>query len=162
NSYSNGFPQMVMGTSGLFGINTLPFSTTIGSLAPLSSNSLLEEYWSKSYATIGSANDLIANLSPVEMVAIEDKNNILGQAYFIRAWKYFNLVRLWGGVPLVLEPVSLDNMNLPRTADAEVYEQIIVDAEMAKSLLKSVENQEIGRPAKEAANMLLAKVYMTL
>lgn len=161
-SYNNGYTQAVMASSGLFGINTLPFSQTIGSLAPLASNSLVEDFWSASFRAIASANDLISNLSKIDLPDIEERNNILGQSYFIRSLIYFNLVRVYGAIPLLTVPASLEKINLPRKSVEQVYQQIIADADTAKVLMKPKASQNLGRPGKEAAGMLLAKVYMTL
>ncbi|MDB2599601.1 RagB/SusD family nutrient uptake outer membrane protein, partial [Flavobacteriaceae bacterium] len=87
-------------------------------------------------------------------------NDIAGQAYFVRAWSYLNLVRLWEDIPLWLELPDSDNLAKPKTLAKDVYAQIILDAQMAAGLING--NTGAGYPKQYAANMLLAKVYMTL
>jgi len=92
----------------------------------------------------------------------DELNNILGVSYFLRAHTYLNLVRLYGGVPLFTEPASNETLHQPRASVEDVYALIIADAEKAKSLMFEASAQAGGRPGKYAANMLLAKVHMTL
>ena len=87
-------------------------------------------------------------------------NDIAGQAYFVRAWSYLTLVRLWEDIPLWLELPDNENLSKPKTLAKDVYAQIIADAQIAASLING--NAGAGYPRQYAANMLLAKVYMTL
>jgi len=115
------------------------------------------------YAAIGRCNGAIANIttydSPTEASEL-GFNDIAGQAYFVRAWSYLNLVRLWEDIPLWLELPDSDNLAKPKTLAKDVYAQIILDAQMAAGLING--NTGAGYPKQYAANMLLAKVYMTL
>lgn len=156
------FPQLVTGCSGLFGMGNNGLANVIGNLSPYSSHNFVTRQWVGFYTTIGRANDLIDGLANVSLEEVEEQNNILGQAYFIRSWMYFNIVRMWGEVPLVVGRVTPENANLPKSSLDEIYEQIISDALKAKELLKDVSTQEAGRPGSQAASMLLAKIYMTL
>ena len=88
--------------------------------------------------------------------------NVLGQAYFIRSLTYFNLVRIYGDIPLIITPVTTDNIHNARTPVNEIYTQIILDAEKALTLLPEYGLGQAGRPVKTAANMLLAKVYIQM
>lgn len=92
------------------------------------------------------------------------KDALLGEAYFLRGLHYFNLVQLFGGVPLVInETLSLDPdaIEVPRSAENQIYQQIISDLQNAISLLEG-KNQEAGRATVGAAEGLLAKVQLTL
>lgn len=115
------------------------------------------------YKTIASANVAIDKI-PAIPFADAKKNRLVAEARFVRALLYFNMVRLFGDVPLVLNQVtSLDEVNTPRTPAAKVYEQIIADLEFAEQNLDATNasgNQ--GRATKAAASGLLAKVYLTL
>ncbi|MCO6498009.1 MAG: RagB/SusD family nutrient uptake outer membrane protein [Chitinophagaceae bacterium] len=113
------------------------------------------------YGGIAVANDVIAKL-PEGKVSPALKDNLLGQAYLIRGMIYFNLVRMYGGVPLRLKPTSKEDINLARASKADVYAQIISDLQTAKNLLPLKADQEIGRPAKFAASALLGKVYIAM
>lgn len=89
-----------------------------------------------------------------------DKNNIIGQAYFLRAITYFNLVRLYGALPLHTDPVDQSNINLPRTSVDSIYSVIISDLKNAEQMLPEPAMQSIDRPNKYAAPALLGKVYI--
>ena len=88
------------------------------------------------------------------------------QAYFLSAQYYFILVRFFGDVPLVLNPVEPgDDLRPFRTPKAEVYNQIIADFTKAVELLPSRESYsgtDVGRASKGAAEGMLAKVHLTL
>lgn len=93
------------------------------------------------------------------------KNDIVGQAKFLRAFNYFKLVRYFGGVPLfVKEVVKAEDAFLSRSSAEEVYAQIIADATDAISKLPPpafAGGSQSGQATKGAATMLLAEVYMT-
>ena len=122
-----------------------------------------QNMWQGMYAAIGRCNGAIANLttfdSPTEASEL-GFNDIAGQAYFVRAWSYLTLVRLWEDIPLWLELPDSDNLNKPKSLAKDVYVQIISDAKTAAGLING--NTGAGYPRQYAANMLLAKVYMTL
>lgn len=96
------------------------------------------------------------------------KDQFVGEAKFMRAFAYFNLVRLFGDVPLHIAPITNpEQVNTPRTPAAEVYAQIIADLTDAATLLPPVysnsgSGNELGRPTKWAASGILADVYLTL
>ena len=115
------------------------------------------------YKAIANANVAI-NKIPAIPFADAKKNRLIAEARFIRALLYFNMVRLFGDVPLVLNQVtSLDEVNTPRTAAAKLYEQIIADLEFAEQNLDATNTSgNQGRATKAAASGLLAKVYLTL
>ena len=113
------------------------------------------------YQSIVAVNDII-DILPGKDISQAVKDNVLGQAYLIRGMAYFNLVRMYGGVPLRLTPVRADNTNLPRATKDEIYAQIISDLQKAKNLLPLKAAQEKGRPAKFAASALLGKVYIAM
>ncbi|AXP80053.1 SusD family protein [Mariniflexile rhizosphaerae] len=96
------------------------------------------------------------------------KNQVKGQFYFWRAWQYFELVRLYGGVPLVLtaQPANVDDPSVqtPRSSSSEVIEQIVSDLEMSQSLLENARPYtaaEAGRITAAAAAALKGRVLLT-
>lgn len=122
-----------------------------------------ESMWGALYTSIARCNTAIANIATVATPSSADEttlNDIAGHAYFVRAWSYFSLVRLFGDIPLWLTLPNSENLNKAKSPAKEVYEQIILDAKMAGSLMNG--DRGIGYPKQYAANMLLAKVYMTL
>ncbi|HHC79251.1 MAG TPA: RagB/SusD family nutrient uptake outer membrane protein [Flavobacteriia bacterium] len=160
NYYSADFHHATDFTSGLFVSGKRTDRSNIAALSPLSSQNYPTNLWRQMYVAISRCNDIIANIPTDSQDA--ELNNILGMAYFLRAHTYFNLVRLYGGVPLHTEPASSATLHKPRASVEEVYNLIIADAEKAKTLMLDAAAQKNGRPGKLAANMLLAKVYMQL
>ncbi|MGJ8683644.1 MAG: RagB/SusD family nutrient uptake outer membrane protein [Nonlabens sp.] len=129
------------------------------SLNCLPNNTWLERMWPAQYTTINSANVIIQN---IESSDLANRDTSLGQAYFIRAATYFDLVRWFGDVPLPLVPSTTATLNLPRTDKALVYAQIIEDFEQAKLLLPDAGEYLVDRPIKWAAYAYLGKVYMQM
>jgi hypothetical protein len=94
------------------------------------------------------------------------KDRLKGQLYFWRAWQYFDLVRLYGGVPLILTAQSSiggANNEVPRSSSSECIEQIIADLDMAKALLpgKWMNATDWGRITSGAAAALKGRVLLT-
>ncbi|WP_187774759.1 RagB/SusD family nutrient uptake outer membrane protein [Pedobacter sp. BS3] len=120
--------------------------------------------WDNLYASIANANNLINVLDNMQLNA-DFKKRAYGDAYFIRAFCYYYLVRLYGGVPLRLEPTSINsNFYLPRASVDETYAQIFKDFKAASERLplqSSITISELGRASKGAAQALLAQAYLT-
>lgn len=113
------------------------------------------------YQIIARTNQILASIDEVEFSDQELKNNIIGQALFLRAYAYFELVRYFGSVPLHLTPVAnRQEAALPLASTEELYAQIIEDASTAITLLPPKSVQEEGRATSGAARTLLANVYM--
>ena len=115
------------------------------------------------YATIAQANSAIAEIETVSSPLTSDElllNDIKGQAYFTRAWCYFSLTRLYGDIPMWLVLPDSDNISKAKSTSKEVYAQAIEDAKTAVTLMNG--QIGIGYPKPFAANMLLAKLHMTL
>ena len=119
--------------------------------------------WTGLYQTIARCNGAISNINTTASPSSNDEvvfNDVAGHAYFVRAWSYFELVNLFGDVPLWLDLPSSDNTNKALSSKSDVVQQIISDASTAASMLNG--NAGIGYPKAHAASMLLAKVYMTI
>jgi hypothetical protein len=100
--------------------------------------------WSALYSGIDRANRLIQAVPEIESISPSDANDILGQAYGLRALHYFNLVRLWGGVPLVLAPPASpeEGAQATRATAGEVYTQIEADLSQAATFLGGGNNDD--------------------
>lgn len=157
--YGSSWHGLVNPHSGrMFSNQTVTADAT--SLNCSTSNRWLEDLWPAMYSTIEQANIVITNM---ENSNLANKDIVLGQAYLIRGIVYFDLVRLFGGVPIKNAPTSLENMNRSKSSKAEVYELILADFERAKELLPSDHSSyRIDRPLKWAAYGYKAKVYMQL
>jgi hypothetical protein len=112
------------------------------------------------YTIIARVNQILDLIDAVDFDA-SAKNNIKGQAYFLRAFAYFDLVQYFGGVPLHLKSVTtLNETSLPLSSVDQVYAQIIADAQQAATLLPAKATQEAGRVTSGSANTLLGNVYI--
>ena len=128
-----------------------------------SNNNYTTHIWRASYQLIGRANLAIERIPEITMDETL-KARLLGEAKFLRGLNYFNLVRLFGDVPLVLQTESdIDDYLVPRTDQAEVYDQIIQDLQEAAAVLpKTYSGSSLGRATRGAALGTLAKVHLTL
>jgi len=130
----------------------------IGSNDP--GNSVTNTVWQTSYRTIHRAN-VVVDKAPKATLEDGLKKRLVAEAKFWRAWSYFELVTLWGGVPLYTEFVKTPAGTAARaTADA-VYQQIIIDLKAAQADLPlRHEGANAGRVTSGSATSLLGKVYM--
>jgi hypothetical protein len=120
---------------------------------------LLEAEWLADYEGIYRANIVLEKVPPITMDATL-KARILGEAYFIRAWFFYNLVTVFGGVPLADHVLAPSEYNIPRASAAEVW--ALVEADLRKSIaavpLRSQYGAtDLGRITKGAAQALLVK-----
>lgn len=129
-----------------------------------SNNRNVGDKWADNYLIISRANEVLSNIEMVDFdFDAPIRDNLKGQAHFLRALAYFDLVKNFGGVPLFLEPApSYEGTFLARSPANEVYEQIISDATIASGLLPNKGNQDPGRATSGAANVLLADTFLTL
>ncbi|GAB3988521.1 RagB/SusD family nutrient uptake outer membrane protein [Spirosoma daeguense] len=137
-------------------------SIFVRNLTNNSDNTYGRTYWVSCYKGIGNANLAIAKIPGITMDATA-KNKSLGEARFLRAWYYYNLVRIFGKVPLVTEPVGLTSENLyaEQATEEAVYNLIVADLlEAEKSGLPYLD--KTGRVSLGAIKSLLADVYMTM
>jgi starch-binding outer membrane protein, SusD/RagB family len=127
-------------------------------------NSTLTDLWRSAYEGINRANYMhqykAKNLAGAT-VDFAGKEALYGEVYFLRAYYYFHLVRMFGDVPLFTEKrLSLsESKSLQRSAKAEVYKQIEADLTTAIAALPAIQVQK-GRITKYAAQSLLGKVYL--
>lgn len=129
--------------------------------------------WAYLYSTIGKTNSVINNVMavPDPSMTQERKNEILGEASFIRAFMYFQAVQLWGDVPLQLKEITTISAEIlpeiyeelfpPRDPMADVYAQIINDFETSLMYSKPTAVHK-GYVTTGAVNAMLAKVYATI
>ncbi|GGA82279.1 membrane protein [Flavobacterium palustre] len=119
--------------------------------------------WSTLYTGVNRANDLIAHIDVPQMD--EDKRQqILGEALFLRGYYYFMLVSRFGDVPLKMKPTtSPNNVQIPRTPTAEVYAQILKDMTEAETKVSTI--TDLGYPSrisKTVVQGILARVCLQM
>ena len=130
------------------------------------SNDWIKKRYLINYKGIHRANQVIANAHKVELADNEyssyrDVREILGQAKFLRALFYFNLVKTYGGVPIRPEVETADSLTVPRNSSAEVYAYIEKDLREAAIMLPArYVDADAGRVSESAAVALLMKVLM--
>ncbi|MCE5175566.1 MAG: RagB/SusD family nutrient uptake outer membrane protein [Bacteroidales bacterium] len=124
-----------------------------------STNQMSTHIWQNFYTIVAYANNVIENVPKMD-IDIDVRNSIYGEALYMRGMTYFNLVRMWGAVPLRLSSTKGFADPGGRDPESNVYEQIINDLTMAGNLLPKTQSLK-GRATKGAAYGLLAKVYLT-
>ncbi|MEA4905615.1 MAG: RagB/SusD family nutrient uptake outer membrane protein [Petrimonas sp.] len=136
-----------------------------------SMNSKNRLMWAQYYEMGGAATNVIENTRLMKSGIDEgERKRIIAEAKFIRAWAYFDIVRIWGAAPLMIElipPITAENLEEmypklypERTPVEAIYDQIIKDLEEAIPALESKSKGDF-KATKGAANGLLAKVYAT-
>ncbi|UXE66937.1 MAG: RagB/SusD family nutrient uptake outer membrane protein [Chryseotalea sp. WA131a] len=154
------FPDL-HGTTNLRWTGTFATWAAIGNRGILADNTDVTAMWLQIYQAINRANQIIDKVPAITDPALTDKNGILGEAYFLRAFHYFNLVRYWGGVPLKLTPTDEANISalqLPRSSITEVYAQILADLGQAITLGSAATNRFRARA--NAFRALKARVHL--
>ncbi|MGQ0712302.1 MAG: RagB/SusD family nutrient uptake outer membrane protein [Gemmatimonadaceae bacterium] len=126
----------------------------------LADNGTIQDIWDILYEGISRVNRLIEQVPPLNNVSQEDKDNILGQARFLRALHYHNLVKLWGDVPLRLTtPASPEEAGLiARSSEAEVYSQILSDLAQSRTMVAEEAHPTIASVA--AVHALRTRVML--
>lgn len=126
----------------------------------LSNNGVIGAIWGSIYAAIHRANVLIDRVPSVTGIDPVERDQILGEAYFLRALHYHNLVKIFGGVPLRLVPAASveEASQIARSTEAETYTQILSDLQQAGSLMTST--SPANHATVGAVDALRARVYL--
>lgn len=125
-----------------------------------SANNGIIAQWAGPWQAIYQCNYLLANYQKVNTTDLL-KQQAAGQAYFLRAWGYYNLVRTFGAVPLIVTPIDV-NDRPQRDSVGKVYASIVKDLQLAKGLLPVSFPGQPGRASQMAARAMLADVYLTM
>ncbi|MBS2210868.1 RagB/SusD family nutrient uptake outer membrane protein [Carboxylicivirga mesophila] len=132
-------------------------------------NSILLARWREPYVGINRANKLIEGIDGNENISMEVQKRYIAEAKFLRAWYYFHLVKVFGGVPIVTSVLQPSEFTLPRNTEAEVYAQIEKDLKEAAPELPfktefkdpvTLIDLEAGRATRGAAEAMLIKMYI--
>ncbi len=126
---------------------------------------VLNTTWRDYYKMIFCANTILAEIEKADPSIVVNKNQYVGETKFLRALAYFNLVRIFGDVPMITKPLTAEQaLENGREQFLKIYNEIIIpDFLDAENLLPAkYSSAEVGRPTKGAAKALIAKVYLTL
>ena len=124
-----------------------------------SENGANQPIWDNYYGLVEPANILIQNIPQYYNQSSPTYNTRLGEAHFLRAYAYFELVKQFGGVPLKLAPSTSAETYFTRNSAEEIYTQVIADFGEAYRLLPN-KGESIGRINKYAAAHFLAKAHL--
>ncbi|WP_316799785.1 RagB/SusD family nutrient uptake outer membrane protein [Pedobacter frigidisoli] len=129
---------------------------------------LNDNLWRNYFKVISQANQIISGLNNSTGITGQVKNQLLGEAMFTRAFAYFNLTNIYGDLPLVINTDYRTNLQISKSTQAQVYQQIVTDLLNAENLLgndyvgsnSSASSSDRIRPNKWAAKAMLARVYL--
>ncbi|WP_202928957.1 RagB/SusD family nutrient uptake outer membrane protein [Chitinophaga agri] len=125
-------------------------------------NTNVATVWTGIYSTVNRANQVIDKLPAVTDASLtaDERNTLLGEAYFVRALAYFDLARTWGGVQLVIKATSNinDTKGLKRSTLEQTYGQVLKDLHAAEPLLPETTNRY--RATRKTVWALLARFYL--
>jgi hypothetical protein len=144
-------------------LGTAPGYDDVRTNSMLSTSANASGLFNDLYASVYRANSIIEGMEKYSGVTDSVKRQLVGEAKFIRGYLYFYLVNFFGDVPLVIETDVTKTAMLPRTAKAEVYNQIIDDLAGARDSLPANYSASSGNRInanKYAAKALLARVYL--
>jgi starch-binding outer membrane protein, SusD/RagB family len=127
-----------------------------------SENERIELYWQDIYQTVNAANVVIDRVPLIDM-DVTKRNHLVAEARFIRAMMYFEAVRLFSDVPLILhESLDLSDAYAARSPKALVYDAIVEDLEWSRDNLSTTFRVGMGRATPMACTALLSKVYLEM
>ncbi|MDR6941049.1 RagB/SusD family nutrient uptake outer membrane protein [Mucilaginibacter pocheonensis] len=153
------YPRGVVGRNTLTLFSYDPFFTAQRNLGRL--NESPQQIWTSAYSGIEKANWIIAKLPAADIDATR-KKQIIGEAYFLRAFYHWVVAKNFGDVPVKIKPsVTLEDAYVAKSAKADVYKQIYSDLDQAGAAgLPSYPAVDKGRPAKEVVDALYAKAAL--
>lgn len=151
--YNMGIDEFTSGANNMTGWNA--YSTSLNS----TETGANQPMWDNMYGLVEPANILIQNIPLYYSQKSANYNTRLGEAYFLRAYAFFELVKQFGGVPLKLTPSTQVETHFARNSLEECYKQIIGDFEKSYDLLPG-KTVQTGRITRSAAAHFLAKAHL--
>lgn len=140
---------------------TIAGSNDVDFLTVNADNALTAAFWNTTYNGIFRANAVLLNIDTPTNYTAGQKEQYIGEARFMRALFYFDLLRVFGGVPKVVDKISIpEAAALPRATEEEIYALIIGDLTDAAAKLPLRKSIATGRASKGAAMALLGKVHV--
>lgn len=155
----------IRGDDAWIQISNQPSTMAVDVFSINSSDALLRNTWTNYYVVINLANNILTRIENADPAVVVNKDRYIGEAKFLRAIAYFDMVRIFGDVQLITKPQTVEEtLKTPRTAVATVYSEVIVKdlIDAASKLPLVCKGTEIGRATNGAAKAILGKVYLTL
>lgn len=122
----------------------------------------VRDQWTNFYAIVKDANFILDKIEGSAILSENEKNRLSAEARFMRGYAYYNLVQLYGDVPLRTKPVTdIRDVQISRTDQKDIYDFLLDDLVFAETHLSN-EAPSVGRVYKLVATALLAKVYLTM
>jgi len=132
-----------------------------GNGSATSATGVFSHYWSNFYKLIGAANNVTDNISKVTTMTPAMSNRLRGEAMFLRAYAYQQLIGMYGDVPLITHVPAISEFNASRTAKATVADYVVKQLDSAAAFLPaSYADADQGRITKGAAMSLKARVLL--
>ena len=122
------------------------------------------KWWGRMYTYIYATNVIIdrADADVVEWKSEEEKNAVVGEAKFLRAFAYRFLANMWGNAPIVIHETTMPQFNYQSASQEEIYAQCKEDLEFAIEWMPDIDNQKGGRASKVAAQHLLSEILIQM
>lgn len=146
-------------------VSNQPSSTGVDVFSLNSSDALLSNTWANYYIVINRANNVLTKIANADVAVIKNKDRYIGEAKFLRALAYFDLVRIFGDVQMITNVPTIEEVRAtPRTPVTTVYSEVIIKdfLEAATKLPLIYTGTEVGRATRGAAKAMLGKVYLTI
>lgn len=160
NNFYWGFAELPSDEAVVGGDGSRPGLTELDFFTYTPRTEEFNDFWALNYKGITQCNTVIEKAAEVEMDATL-KNRLIGEAYFLRAYYYFQLTQVFGDVPLLIKITPPDELKVPKTPRADIYRQIIADCEFAANVLPlQFSGDDVGRATKGAALALAAKTSL--
>ncbi|MEJ7739292.1 MAG: RagB/SusD family nutrient uptake outer membrane protein [Chitinophagaceae bacterium] len=153
------------GDDAFIQVTNQPSSTAVDVFSLNSSDALLRNTWANYYIAINRANTILARIANADVAVVKNKDRYIGEARFLRAVAYFDLVRIFGDVQMITTvPTIEETAATPRTPVATVYAEVIIKdlLDAAVKLPRVNTGTEVGRATRGAAKGMLGKVYLTI
>jgi len=140
-------------------VNEVPFST--GMLT--STNSDIENYWNTSYSHIAACNYFLENIERIVEMDASLKSEMIAEVRFLRAFAYYNMSQYWGGVPLVIETLTMDEANSVTSSTKETIVDFVLSelSVITQDLPATRPSNEHGRIIRGAALAIKGRLLMS-
>ena len=150
----------IRGDDAFIQVSNQPTTTNIDVFSLNSSDALLSSTWASYYIVINLSNAILTTIANADPAVVKNKDKYTGEAKFLRALAYFNLVRIYGDVQLITTVATVEEVaKSPRVPAAKLYSDLIIPdlLDAGTKLPQSYTGTEVGRATKGAQKQFLEK-----